>query len=450
MRDSEARLLAFTEHSPAAMYLKDAAGRYRFANRNFLGRHGLRPEQVLGRRDEEIFAGRQALAASAASDAEVLRAARRVRVRAGDRAPRTASACSMVSNSRCSTRSGAVVGLGGVGHRHHRAQARRAGAASSSARSLPRRRASPGSAAGNGTRAPAASPGPTSCFASTAVAPAISSRPSRPISRACIPRTGQMSATVAARAAGRRPRLRCTRSACVRPDGSERHGAQPRRDRARRRTAGRSSWSAPASTSPSSAMPSRRCARPPQDLQSLTRRLVQAEEAERRRIARRAARPRRPEPLGAQHQSRHRARRARRCAAARGALAPATIRSALVEARCRRIENVMADLRPPLLEEYGLGAALGWYARGVRAPHRHRLRGRGPGARANAAPAARSRGGAVPHRPGGAQQRREARAATNVRAAAPGGGRSRRCAYGARRRPRLRPGSAAAPRAPGA
>src|SRR6185369_12776281 len=26
------------------------------------------------------------------------------------------------------------------------------------------------------------------------------------------------------------------------------------------------------------------------------------------------------------------------------------------------IENVMADLRPPLLEEYGVGAALGWHA----------------------------------------------------------------------------------------
>src|SRR5437764_11770958 len=55
VRESEARLVAFTEHSPAAMYLKDAAGTYRFANRQFLCRHGLRVEQVLGRRDEDIF-----------------------------------------------------------------------------------------------------------------------------------------------------------------------------------------------------------------------------------------------------------------------------------------------------------------------------------------------------------------------------------------------------------
>ena len=34
----------------------------------------------------------------------------------------------------------------------------------------------------------------------------------------------------------------------------------------------------------------------------------------------------------------------------------------LVDATLRSIESVMAELRPPLLDEYGLGAALGWYA----------------------------------------------------------------------------------------
>ena len=34
----------------------------------------------------------------------------------------------------------------------------------------------------------------------------------------------------------------------------------------------------------------------------------------------------------------------------------------LVDGTLQSIENVMADLRPPLLEEYGLGAALGWHA----------------------------------------------------------------------------------------
>jgi two-component system sensor histidine kinase UhpB len=36
---------------------------------------------------------------------------------------------------------------------------------------------------------------------------------------------------------------------------------------------------------------------------------------------------------------------------------------ALVDGTAQAIENVMAELRPPLLEEYGLGAALGSYAR---------------------------------------------------------------------------------------
>jgi two-component system sensor histidine kinase UhpB len=34
----------------------------------------------------------------------------------------------------------------------------------------------------------------------------------------------------------------------------------------------------------------------------------------------------------------------------------------LVDGTLQSIENVMADLRPPLLDEYGLGAALGWHA----------------------------------------------------------------------------------------
>jgi signal transduction histidine kinase len=34
----------------------------------------------------------------------------------------------------------------------------------------------------------------------------------------------------------------------------------------------------------------------------------------------------------------------------------------LVESTAQAIENVMADLRPPLLDEYGLAAALNWHA----------------------------------------------------------------------------------------
>jgi len=97
------------------------------------------------------------------------------------------------------------------------------------------------------------------------------------------------------------------------------------------------------------------------ELQSLTRRLVQAEESERRRIA------------GELHD-----RVGQTLSALNinldillgmlGEKAPADVRMrlrdslALVDGTLQSIENVMADLRPPLLEEYGVGAALGWHA----------------------------------------------------------------------------------------
>jgi two-component system sensor histidine kinase UhpB len=96
-------------------------------------------------------------------------------------------------------------------------------------------------------------------------------------------------------------------------------------------------------------------------LQSLSRRLVQVEESERRRIA------------GELHD-----RVGQNLAAlninldivlgALGESAPQDVRMrlrdslGLVDGTLQTIEDVMADLRPPLLEEYGLGAALGWYA----------------------------------------------------------------------------------------
>src|SRR5260221_71125 len=96
-------------------------------------------------------------------------------------------------------------------------------------------------------------------------------------------------------------------------------------------------------------------------LQSLTRRLVQVEEAERRRIA------------GELHD-----RVGQNLSALNinldivlGALGDGAdpdlrlrLRDSLglVDGTLQTIAAVMADLRPPLLEEYGLGAALAWYA----------------------------------------------------------------------------------------
>ncbi|HYL87311.1 MAG TPA: PAS domain-containing sensor histidine kinase [Burkholderiales bacterium] len=95
-------------------------------------------------------------------------------------------------------------------------------------------------------------------------------------------------------------------------------------------------------------------------LQSLTRRLVQVEEAERRRIAG-ELHDRVGQTLSALNIN---------LDIALGRLdesAPQELRMrlrdslGLVDGTLQTIEDVMAELRPPLLEEYGLGAALGWY-----------------------------------------------------------------------------------------
>jgi len=94
------------------------------------------------------------------------------------------------------------------------------------------------------------------------------------------------------------------------------------------------------------------------NLQALTRRLVEAEEAERRRIAR-ELHDRVGQNLSALNIN---------LDLALGAAGASPLRQriedsvSLVDATLQSIESVMAELRPPLLDEYGLGAALGWYA----------------------------------------------------------------------------------------
>jgi two-component system sensor histidine kinase UhpB len=95
-----------------------------------------------------------------------------------------------------------------------------------------------------------------------------------------------------------------------------------------------------------------------QDLHALTRRLVQAEELERRRIAR-ELHDRVGQNLSALNINLDIVLRQLEDAQSRRRLEDSL---ALVDATLQSIENVMADLRPPLLDEYGLGAALAWYA----------------------------------------------------------------------------------------
>ena len=112
LRESEARLQAFTSHSPAVMFLKDREGRYRFVNQQFLQRFGLRREQVIGHTDSELFTHAQAGSAGA-TDAEVL--ARGVPLEYEEAIELAGGArVSAVSKFPVFDAAGGVVGVGGV------------------------------------------------------------------------------------------------------------------------------------------------------------------------------------------------------------------------------------------------------------------------------------------------------------------------------------------------
>ncbi len=61
---SEARLRAFMDHSPVSMFIKDREGRYRHVNAQFLRNFGLTADKVLGRTTAEVFPREQAEAFS--------------------------------------------------------------------------------------------------------------------------------------------------------------------------------------------------------------------------------------------------------------------------------------------------------------------------------------------------------------------------------------------------
>jgi len=73
LRESEARLRAFSDHSPAWTFIKDSDGRYLDVNRQFEQTFGLPRERVIGKTDDEIFETAQA-AAFRANDLKVLEA----------------------------------------------------------------------------------------------------------------------------------------------------------------------------------------------------------------------------------------------------------------------------------------------------------------------------------------------------------------------------------------
>jgi PAS domain S-box-containing protein len=71
LRESEARLQAILENSPAIMFLKDRQGRYLHVNREFARALRVRREEVAGKTDAEIFPCEQA-AAFQANDRKVI------------------------------------------------------------------------------------------------------------------------------------------------------------------------------------------------------------------------------------------------------------------------------------------------------------------------------------------------------------------------------------------
>ena len=144
----------------------------------------------------------------------------------------------------------------------------------------------------------------------------------------------------------------------VRPGGEVRY-LRSQGEVVRNEQASRSRCSAPASMSPSSAIPRPRCAR-------------------RRRTCIRSrassCRPRRPSGGASRASCTTASARALSALninldiiARDDTLAPASRQrlqdsAALVDSTLQSIESVMAELRPPLLDEYGLAAALGWHA----------------------------------------------------------------------------------------
>jgi PAS domain S-box-containing protein len=60
LRDSEARLRAFMDHAPVAMFVKDLSGRFAMLNRHDAEFFGLEPEQIIGRRSADFLASEDA------------------------------------------------------------------------------------------------------------------------------------------------------------------------------------------------------------------------------------------------------------------------------------------------------------------------------------------------------------------------------------------------------
>ena len=349
VRQSQARLQAFTDNSPAIMCFKDRDSRYRFANAGFLERYALREEQVIGRSDAEIFPRRQALA-RAAHDLEVLTRGETVQFEERWRDGGGAQRVSLVVKFPVADGVGMIAS--DITDRRLAEQA------------LGEQRALLAEAqkvAGVGSWEWDPESGRVAWSDELYRIYGVARESFQPSFENYLervhPEDRQNSGAMMARALmdGRGFSMQ---ERIVRPGGEVRYlrsqGEVARNER------GKPIKVFGACIDVTEQRHSERALRQAaQDLHGLTRRLVQAEEAERRRIAG-ELHDRVGQQLSALNINLDLISRD-------ASLAPATRKRledsiGLVDGTLQSIESVMAELRPPLLDEYGLGAALGWHA----------------------------------------------------------------------------------------
>jgi PAS domain S-box-containing protein len=346
LRESEARLQAFTRHSPSVMYLKDREGRYRFVNEGFLQRFGLRREQVVGHGDAELFAHDQAQYL-AERDAEVL--ARGTPRQSEETAhDLKGERHNLVSRFPVFDAAGGVVGVGGVA-----TDITEAKAAEQALREQRMLLAEAQKLAGLGCWEWDPGSGRLTWSEELYRIYGVDPAGFRPSLEAYLERVhaedrAMVAASVAAGLVDQRGFSFEER--IVRPDGAVRQlrsTAEVVRDAQGQVLKVVGACLDVTDQKHAEAL-----------LRALTRRLVEAEELERRRIAR-ELHDRVGQNLSALNINLDIVLRQLEDAQSRRRLEDSL---ALVDATLQSIENVMADLRPPLLDEYGLGAALAWYA----------------------------------------------------------------------------------------
>ena len=354
VRASEARLVAFGDHSPAVMFLKDREGRYRLVNEQFLQRFGLRRDQVIGRTDLQIFPRDQALR-FAANDAEVLSRGAPLQFEESARYVE-GERISLVAKFPVPDASGAMTGVGGVAtditERKRTEQALR------EHRTL---LAEAQNLAGLGCWEWDPASGRVTWSDELYRIYGVERERFTPSYEGYLERVHpddqqQTGSTLARALADGRGFSFDER--IVRPDGEVRYlrsrGEVVRDDK------GRSLKMLGACLDITEQKNSEAALRAAADnLQALTRRLVEVEEAERRRIAR-ELHDRVGQNLSALNINLDLALGATTGASPLRRRIEDSV--SLVDATLQSIESVMAELRPPLLDEYGLGAALGWYA----------------------------------------------------------------------------------------